>query len=300
MSLKIAVSVDGGGIKGIIPSIILSYIEKELQEPLNTKIDFFAGTSTGGIIATALSTDKYSANDIVDLYLKNADQIFYRSIQYKIRSLKGLKEEKYPRKNFDNLLDKYFKHLTLKDCKNNLVITSYDLLARDVFIFKSYKDNSFTLKQVVASTTSAPTYFEPYKVGDKLLCDGAIYANNPSRIVLSEMQKLFPKDEHMIISLGCGEMCEPLTNAQNFRISQWARYILDITFDGQSKAVHHEMTLTLNKDHYYRLQPRLIPTCTKLDDTSQINLLGLKNIAKTYIHRNKEQINKIIQILKEK
>jgi patatin-like phospholipase/acyl hydrolase len=47
-------SIDGGGIRGLIPSTIILDWEKMLG-PIASHFHMLSGTSTGGILATALS-----------------------------------------------------------------------------------------------------------------------------------------------------------------------------------------------------------------------------------------------------
>ncbi|KAL7231825.1 hypothetical protein ACSBR2_009955 [Camellia fascicularis] len=81
-------SIDGGEIRGIIPGVILTNLESQLQEldgmdaKLADYFDIIVGTSTGGLIAamlTAPNNDKrplYAAKDIVPFYLENSPKIF--------------------------------------------------------------------------------------------------------------------------------------------------------------------------------------------------------------------------------
>ena len=48
-------SIDGGGIRGIIPATILEHIEKMTHKPIAKLFDLIAGTSTGGILALGLT-----------------------------------------------------------------------------------------------------------------------------------------------------------------------------------------------------------------------------------------------------
>jgi patatin-like phospholipase/acyl hydrolase len=87
-------SIDGGGIRGIIPAIILSKIEELTKTPICKLFDIIAGTSTGGILALALSMPsesdnnipEYSASDLVNLYSKRGNEIFESNIFQKIKS----------------------------------------------------------------------------------------------------------------------------------------------------------------------------------------------------------------------
>lgn len=73
-------SIDGGGIRGIIPAKILALAEQELQRTgqANRICDYFdliCGTSTGGIIAIGLALGM-PASEILSLYRDHAREIF--------------------------------------------------------------------------------------------------------------------------------------------------------------------------------------------------------------------------------
>ena len=71
MSTIKILSIDGGGIRGIIPAIILSRIEEKTLKPIAELFDLIAGTSTGGLLALALtkpspdSIPQYSAKKLI-------------------------------------------------------------------------------------------------------------------------------------------------------------------------------------------------------------------------------------------
>ncbi|KAA8537722.1 hypothetical protein F0562_027288 [Nyssa sinensis] len=81
-------SINGGGIRGIIPGTILSFLECELQkvDGEDARIaDYFnviAGTSTGGLVTAMLTAPNeknrplFAAKDIKDFYLDNSPKIF--------------------------------------------------------------------------------------------------------------------------------------------------------------------------------------------------------------------------------
>ena len=85
-------SIDGGGIRGIIPAIVLAEIEKNTGSKIANLFDLIAGTSTGGILALGLtrpgndSTPQYSASDLVTLYEEEGRNVFSRSTSQLIKS----------------------------------------------------------------------------------------------------------------------------------------------------------------------------------------------------------------------
>ncbi|NET41586.1 MAG: hypothetical protein F6K15_06510 [Okeania sp. SIO2B3] len=78
MTFKI-LSLDGGGIRGVIAARILIEIEKKIKEQkgksLHEYFDLIAGTSTGSIIAALIATGTESTN-ILKLYQEEGINIF--------------------------------------------------------------------------------------------------------------------------------------------------------------------------------------------------------------------------------
>lgn len=78
-------SLDGGGVKGVISCVFLNEIESRLKRPISHLFNMIAGTSTGAIIGTALSLPKtlnglkvplFSASEIVQLYSTESAKVF--------------------------------------------------------------------------------------------------------------------------------------------------------------------------------------------------------------------------------
>ena len=89
-------SIDGGGIRGLIPALVLTEIERRSQKRVWELFDLIAGTSTGGILACALcAPDPLPAEQLVGLYEEEGPHIFDRSVWQRIRSAEGLLDEKY-------------------------------------------------------------------------------------------------------------------------------------------------------------------------------------------------------------
>src|SRR3954464_3159764 len=170
-------SIDGGGIRGILPGQLLVELEKKLQlisqNPQARIADYFdmiAGTSTGGILTCLyLYPDRknparplFTAEEAVNLYLENGGGIFKES---SIR-MDGMRQEKYPVIAIETLLKKYFNDTRLSELLKPCLITSYNIYARATHFFtqhdaKENKAYDFYLYDVARGTSAAPTYFEP-------------------------------------------------------------------------------------------------------------------------------------------
>ncbi len=89
-------AIDGGGIRGIIPALVLTEIERRSGKRIFELFDLIAGTSTGGILACALcAPDPLPAEQLVAIYEEEGPAIFDRSVWQRIRSAEGLLDEKY-------------------------------------------------------------------------------------------------------------------------------------------------------------------------------------------------------------
>jgi uncharacterized protein len=76
--MKRVLSIDGGGIRGIIPAVICAKLEEWSVAPLSSQFDLIAGTSTGGILAMGLSLPPNGkpAKELVSFYKENGRKIF--------------------------------------------------------------------------------------------------------------------------------------------------------------------------------------------------------------------------------
>lgn len=266
MSKKIRIlSLDGGGIRGIITCVILKYIEEQLQKidnptaKIGDYFDLIAGTSTGGILASILlfpdnnGKAKYSVETALDLYAKQGETIFNVSFWQHIINPFGLFNEKISQRALEKQLEEVFGNLEIKNFIKPSLITSYDIFHRKAKFFTSHEAHSnlenFLVKDVCRATSAAPTYFEPAKIKSRygqefILIDGGVYANNPALCAYAEARKIefskilndpskqdFPSIADMIIiSVGTGEVLKPYTFRQfeNAGKVKWIQPLIDI------------------------------------------------------------------------
>ena len=226
-------SIDGGGIRGIIPAKILALAEEELNRTgkagrICDYFDLICGTSTGGIIAIGLALGM-PASEILSFYLDNAGMIFPRqSSKTKLMKIL-LKQELYKRDGLKRLLssayDKYAEAspARLGHCKTRVCIPAYDAEVGMMHVFKTphdpqlVRDYQIPACDIALSTAAAPVYFDSYdfaytiKGDSKLLhyncmIDGGIMANNPTLIGYTEAVHALniPVEDIAILSLGTG------------------------------------------------------------------------------------------------
>lgn len=287
MSLFRILSIDGGGIRGIIPATILTYLEACLQQNsgnpnarLADYFDLIAGTSTGGILTALYLTPnetnmpRYSANEALNFYIAHGQTIFHKSFWHTLKSFNGLLGAKYPAKPFNELLHTFFGNLRLSELLKPCLIPSFDIKNNRAIFFNqtdpiSHHKEDFFVRHIVRATTAAPSYFPVAEIASCEntpfnLIDGGVFANNPALCAYIEAQKLTHSclsPKHMLIlSLGTG------TSHQNFNtrflkhggIGQWALPLFDILLSSNAEIVHHKLQVIFNEqnmgDHYLRIQ----------------------------------------------
>lgn len=320
-------SIDGGGIRGLIPAIVLSHLERKTGCRVVDLFDFIAGSSTGGLLALGLVTPdaqgqpRYSASDLKDLYLNQGGRVFHRSFWYRLSSLGQLWGPKYPAHGLEVVLKEYLGQVRLSQTVKPVMVTSYDVQKRVPYFFKSNKaqldqDRDCFLWEAARATTAAPTYFPPTTLGSRCLIDGGVFANNPALSAWVEAQKLYPSAKRVVIvSLGTGEFVRPLGCSQirSWGLLQWAQPILDVVFGSVNQVVDYQLNKLfldqpqadkdLNQagqalDHrYYRFQVSLRRCSDKLDNVSPQNLRVLSEIALELLSKEAEAIEELARDL---
>ena len=292
-------SIDGGGIRGIIPALVLAHLEQQTGKTCSELFDLMVGTSTGGMLALGLSMDDghgkalFTAEQLVKLYEEHGDEIFEQSLWRKLRSVGGILEEAYSHEALETILNRYFGDGALSECRVPTMVTSYDIQHRRTVFLKSWhSDHAGVLcKEAARATSAAPTYFEPatleWASESRTLIDGGVFINSPSVSAYAEARKLFPDDEIAMLSIGTGELTRaiPYEAAKTWGSALWVMSLLDCMLDGAAKAADHQMQLFLG-DHYLRLQAPLKYASDDMDDASQGNIRNLKQIARELIERD--------------
>ncbi|WP_143689001.1 patatin-like phospholipase family protein [Wolbachia endosymbiont of Nilaparvata lugens] len=295
---KYILSVDGGGIRGIIPAIVLAEIEYRTKKPISQMFDLMVGTSTGGIIVAGLCNKQYSALDLVDLYQKDGPHIFKSSF-FRRSIFSWLNCAQYSCKNIECVLNRYFGDSTLADATNNLMLTSYDIKNNYPFFFKSWREdrNFIKLKDALRSTTASPTYFAPkyLKVNQKemVLVDGGVFANNPAACAYASGKRLFPNDDILLLSIGTGRTDRSIEYANSKRFGKigWIKPLLHVMFASSLDAVNYQLDQVI-ADKYIRIQSQLKIASSDMDNITSKNIKSLQQEANAMIEDNQKMIEK--------
>ena len=299
-------SLDGGGVRGVIPARILAEIEERTDKPISDLFDLIVGNSTGGIIALGLTTPdsknkpKYTAKEILDLYKDNADKIFEKSFWRKVKSGWGLWDAKYDRKNLDEILDDLFGEVKLSQTLKPVLITSYLIDTAEVHLWTSRvareEKKDYLLKDIAGATSAAPTYFPPKKMVDNkgnvtYESDGGIYANNPSTLAIAEIFRSVPniaREDVLIISIGTGQvkLDKEAEKLENSGVIGWVinANLIDVMMNATNDLFEWQTSLLNNSSK--RIQVEIPEKLGDMDNASDANIHGLLEVAGNYIKNN--------------
>ena len=308
-TLRRVLSIDGGGIRGIIPALVIAHLERKAGKPACELFDLIVGTSTGGILALglALQDEKgqplLAAKRMVALYERHGAEIFEQSLWRKLRTVGGIFEEAYSHKALEAVLEHYFADRKLSDCGVPAMVTSYDIEHRRTVFMKTWHPDHAALlcSDAARATSAAPTYFEPANLHwadeSRTLIDGGVYMNSPAVSAYAEARKLFPDEPIAMLSLGTGELTRPIPyeEARTWGSALWVMSLLDCMFDGVSKAADHQMRLFLG-EQYLRLQTPLNYASDDMDDASRGNIRNLKQTARELIKREEGALNHFMRL----
>lgn len=294
-------SIDGGGIRGFIPGLLLSEIEKCTGKKVHELFDFFSGTSTGGILSLLLNRPEPTpASNLLDIYLgEDGHKIFKKNVLTPLNYI--FRGEKYNKKGIEEVLGRRLEDYCLKDSLKPVLITSYETEARNATFFTSYDSryNDMQMKDIARSTSAAPTYFEPYEIKDKgTFIDGGIAVNNPAMCAYVEVLKLLKKEgidpatkKIVVVSLGTGVATSSLyyKDIKNWSPLAWIKGpLIGSFFDGNSDTVEYQLKQILPPDCYFRFQLKLPSEkgADKLDNTNEECLNKIKALTMQYIQHD--------------
>lgn len=327
-------SIDGGGIRGIIPGQILVILEEKLKSKTgndNARIsdyfDLIAGTSTGGILTCAYLIPgdetsgqqlrpKFDAKQVVDLYLKRGGDIFSVPLGHKLLTADGVLDEKYPATALEKALDDYFGDTKLSQLLKPCLIPSYDIKRRMGHFFTQHdaikkKGWDYLVKDVARATSAAPTYFECSDVKSLTevsspLIDGGVFVNNPTLCAFAEVYNEYktPPDQMAILSLGTGYSKKEYDydHAKNWGMIHWVKPLIDIMMSGVSEVVDYQLRQIFDAvgatGQYVRINTELpIDVSPDMDDASPKNLAALKELG-TYTAQNFDvQLDAFVELI---
>jgi predicted acylesterase/phospholipase RssA len=255
-------SLDGGGMRGIMSARVLVELERLSGRPIAGMFDIIAGTSTGGLIALGLTKPgsgggpDLTAQEVLDIYVRYGPKIFPR---VKLRPLRWDQlrtsspivaqrlgafarparygNARYSREGLRALVQELLGTTRLSEAMADVIVPSYDWKAGRAFVFRSRGARNGdlidpTMAQVALATTAAPTYFPALRLREPsrelVLVDGGVVANNPASVAYYEAlyhaSLADRKDpDFLVVSLGTGTPPEPIPTYEELWSRNWLR-----------------------------------------------------------------------------
>lgn len=320
MSQVKILSIDGGGIRGVIPALILAEIEKRTGQPVAALFDVVAGTSTGGLLAMAAvmpdsaGQPRFQASELVPLYEEYSKIIFSRTRWDAIRSIDNWRVRRYPNAGIEETLELLFGDAHIDEALTNTLITSYDIEKRIPVFLRSYPmpseaEDRFLMRDVVRATIAAPTFFEPAQIAAVnnpdhtfTLIDGGITANNPAMNAYAEAMTLYPEaDSFVLVSLGTGSLKQPFEydHVRKWGLIDWIRPLTGFMFDASNDNVDYQLQMLLqgSNHQYFRLQKCLDWIEHGMDDISPVSMAMVNQWGQDLINENDALIDDIANAL---
>lgn len=327
-------SIDGGGIRGIIAATVLRELLGDQRAA--DVFHLIAGTSTGGILACGLcKPNPLRPQDLIDLYVDKGRDIFTRSFLGRLPGA-DLFEERYPAEPLESQLRRQLGETQLSQIRGvDLLVPSYAIElpmprlngeTRAPLFFRNWQaagealppdassaEYDFLLRDVARATSAAPTYFEPAAIrnvaGQRFgMIDGGVFANNPAMCALVAAWRRYGHEHRfLMVSLGNGFLQRPipLETAKRWGKIGWLEPIRSVLMDGNADTVAVQAQEVLGQD-YHRFDIPLGVTSEDFhaanddfDDASADNIRALLAKADDLIGTERTRIDAVAQLLRQ-
>ena len=285
-------SIDGGGLKGVMPAAFLAQIEETTKQRIVDHFDLVVGTSTGGIIALGIGLG-IPCPEILQFYLRHGPGVFgaphgsSRTATVCVslwRTVRRLVTNKHKPAPLSVALKDVFGDRRLGESSTRLVVPAWDSQRRHPCLFKTAHHPRFevdyakSVVDIAMATAAAPTYLPAHLVRGVEYVDGGLWANNPATVAAVEATVVlgWEAENTLMLSLGCTD--ETLVVPKRMGIFHGARIGVDMLLQGQAQSALKTAEILLGGDTRQRERVRRVDMpvergFAELDDAKQIGRL---------------------------
>jgi len=299
-------ALHGGGIHGVATAAYLADLEKHSDTRVLEHFDLLVGTSTGGIIALALSLG-IPASEIETLYCEHGAEIFSRRIPLPLPSwIAGFFGPVYYDDSLHQLLADILGPATqLGDANCPLCIPAINITAGRNVVFKTRhrpeyeRDHELKMWRVAGATAAAPVYFPPTHIPDRgWFVDGGLWSNAPIEVGIAEGCKLgYALDRIEVLSIGTGQraFCRNgtahwlLRNARH-GAAGWGLDLVDLVMRSQSQRSRNLAEYLLPDDQLVHVDFPLHDGAGGLDAVGEVDTFADR--ARTQAKRNGQSVRR--------
>lgn len=317
-------AISGGGIRGVIPATLLAFIEKQTGKRIWELFDIIGGTSTGGLLAAALTKPMpLTAVEALNLYVRRGKEIFSRSQWRAIKMGNKSLGPKYDGLGLKRVLEDTFAGTPIESALTPTFLTAYRIArligegedernfaltkGRGPVFFKSWANAQNPqaacrpLVDVCLATSAGPTYFPPVRIGNAVYIDGGTIDNNPAISSLTEgcMHYGVNVRDCVVLALGCGHEEQSIDpqKAANWGDLGWIQPLLSVTMDGVADLTHYQMLDLMPDKQYLYVQPDLDSATSSMDLATSDNIARLMQAAQKQIDCQREALLAICEQL---
>ena len=276
---KKVLAFDGGGVRVIMGVYFLKKLEEESSQSIYESFDLFIGTSAGATNALMLGMNASIVEDIEKFWtIENLKKIMNQSFIDKTSIFQT--RPKYTNEGKKEVLSNFFGNKRMGKSKKPVIVTAYDLEARQPILISSYNDPEVSAVYAANASSAAPIYFPTANMEDgRWLIDGGIATNNPSLLGYIEAKKLFSTNNIKVLGIGAGLNKRKISgkNSRNWGALGWLRHdILGIMLES---SLQNEILKDLIGENYLRVNSPIGNVNRRMDDMSEKNLLRIKDLA---------------------
>ncbi|RKT37879.1 patatin-like phospholipase family protein [Thiocapsa rosea] len=283
-------TIDGGGVRGIIPVLWIDRLERYLNGPVHAHCDLIAGTSVGAILGCGFAMGM-TATQAREMWLNGAHVAFSKPHSMKERGRRiaaraGLMA-KYESAGLEALLRSIFRDTRMGDLTPPTLALSYDIQSMQVHVFSSAKEEHKDLRvwEVCRASTAAPLFWDPHLMAlddsgvRHPMADGGMTANNPVVLAISESVshakgtgRAVPLENVVVASFGTGAPPEGQTQIPK-TIFGHGSMIMRALMTGATGTDHVTARTMLPAKNYWRFQTSISGRLAPLDDIENIDEL---------------------------
>jgi hypothetical protein len=311
--MKNILSIDGGGIRGIIPLACLIELEKIKGRPSREIFDMVAGTSTGAVIAAGLAIGM-SARGLMAMYRNMAESAFQAIPFWQV--ILNLGNHRYSSEFVAKTLDQMGADREINSLPIDVFITGKNTVtSRTDFFVRDNQGNAsvwgrLPLKDAVLASTAVPTYFPAHSATldgktHTWVDGGAGVSGNPCYQAAVEAihysAGTYPPGDTRMLSFGTGRTPHPIdAHKASFLqwgewaisemledASEWQSFVTNLEYDGSGRIDFRRYNLDLAPDVMDQLGVEVPPgkdvTDIGLDAVWAVDLL--QDIGRTFARR---------------
>jgi patatin-like phospholipase/acyl hydrolase len=277
---------------------VLHYLEQQYDLVIRDEFDFFAGVSTGALVAAYLGRNVGTLENLaIEAYSSESmSRIFDKSIWDKVLG-RMQNQPKYDGINKRAYIDEQVDGALINDIKDkHLLILAYDFINRELVTFKNNRGHDAAynppLAEICDAATAAPTMYPPVPTTApkrRWLVDGALATNDPSQCAISEALSMgHTLEEIWMVSMGTGKPTHDLSQEDRDKIGEASRHwgifgwvtngLFDHMMSASSSVSPHQCQQLLG-ERYLRINGELPRKLMQIDNTTDVRVEDLRSYA---------------------